>query len=263
MKKWIISVLIVVFSVLLLASCVTTGAGTGELPKKTELSILFIGNSFTYGNNMPWLFSNICQDYGYVNVKVDSVMVGSYTLEMFCDPENKYCKQIDEKFATESYDIVILQEQSIRPILKYDKFRDAAAILTEKARANGARVLLFETWGYAEGYPDLKSNGWTTAEMANLLAGSYGRLGEELGVEVVYCGLAFLDMYNRNPDIPLYYKDLKHPDIGGSYLVALTFFNYIFHADTTKVNYKPSSLSEEHARILKEAVMEFNSSSEI
>ena len=134
MKKGIISVLIVVFSVLLLTSCVTTGAGTGELPKKTELSILFIGNSFTYGNNMPWLFSNICQDYGYVNVKVDSVMVGSYTLEMFCDPENKYCKQIDEKFATESYDIVILQEQSIRPILKYDKFRDAAAILTEKAR---------------------------------------------------------------------------------------------------------------------------------
>ena len=263
MKKGIISVLIVVFSVLLLASCVTTGAGTGELPKKTELSILFIGNSFTYGNNMPWLFSNICQDYGYVNVKVDSVMVGSYTLEMFCDPENKYCKQIDEKFATESYDIVILQEQSIRPILKYDKFRDAAAILTEKARANGARVLLFETWGYAEGYPDLKSNGWTTAEMANLLAGSYGRLGEELGVEVVYCGLAFLDMYNRNPDIPLYYNDLKHPDIGGSFLVALTFFNYIFHADTRKVEYKPNALTQEQADFLKAEVMEFNSSSEI
>ena len=263
MKKGIISVLIVVLSALLLTSCVTTGAGTGELPKKTELSILFIGNSFTYGNNMPWLFSNICQDYGYVNVKVDSVMVGSYTLEMFCDPENKYCKQIDEKFATESYDIVILQEQSIRPILNYDKFRDAAAILTEKARANGARVLLFETWGYAEGYPDLKSNGWTTAEMANLLAGSYGRLGEELGVEVVYCGLAFLDMYNRNPDIPLYYKDLKHPDIGGSFLVALTFFNYIFHADIRKVEYKPNALTQEQADFLKAEVMEFNSSSEI
>ena len=263
MKKGIISVLIVVLSALLLTSCVTTGAGAGELPKKTELSILFIGNSFTYGNNMPWLFSNICQDYGYVNVKVDSVMVGSYTLEMFCDPENKYCKQIDEKFATESYDIVILQEQSIRPILKYDKFRDAAAILTEKARANGARVLLFETWGYAEGYPDLKSNGWTTAEMANLLAGSYGRLGDELGVEVVYCGLAFLDMYNRNPDIPLYYKDLKHPDIGGSFLVALTFFNYIFHADTRKVEYKPNALTQEQADFLKAEVMEFNSSSEI
>ena len=72
MKKGIISVLIVVLSALLLTSCVTTGAGAGELPKKTELSILFIGNSFTYGNNMPWLFSNICQDYGYVNVKVDS-----------------------------------------------------------------------------------------------------------------------------------------------------------------------------------------------
>lgn len=257
MRRRIIAVLLVVLSVLLLASCATTGSGAKELSKKTELSILFIGNSFTYGNNMPWLFSNIVQDYGYVNVKVDSVMVGSYTLEMFCDPEDKYCKQIDEKFAANSYDIVVIQEQSIRPINNYEKFHDAAEILVGKARANGAKVLFYETWGYAEGYPDLGYNGWTTSQMAYLLADAYTGLAEELGVEVVYCGLVMLDAYQKEMDLDLYHKDLKHPGMGGSYLVALTFFNYIFHADTRKVGYKPNALTQEQADFLKAEVMEF------
>ena len=184
-------------------------------------------------------------------------MVGSYTLEMFCDPENKYCKQIDEKLANNSYDIVIIQEQSIRPINSYGKFRDAAAILTEKARANGARVLLYETWGYAEGFPDLKYNNWTTAQMEYMLADAYKRVAEELGVEVVYCGMVMLDMYEKDREMPLYNKDLKHPGWGGSYLVALTFFNYIFHADTTKVPYKPNALTEEQAETLKNEVMTY------
>ena len=242
-------------ALMLLVSCATTEGG--EVSKKTGCNILFIGNSFTYGNNLPWLFSNICESYGYKKVTADSVMVGSYTLEMFCDPENKYCKQIDEKLANNSYDIVIIQEQSIRPINNYGKFRDAAAILTEKARANGARVLLYETWGYAEGFPDLKYNNWTTAQMEYMLADAYKRVAEELGVEVVYCGMVMLDMYEKDREMPLYNKDLKHPGWGGSYLVALTFFNYIFHADTTKVTYKPNALTEEQAETLKNEVMTY------
>ncbi|MBR2282765.1 MAG: hypothetical protein IJ863_09115, partial [Spirochaetales bacterium] len=155
------------------------------------------------------------------------------------------------------YDIVIIQEQSIRPINKYDKFHDAAKTLTEKARANGARVLLYETWGYAEGFPDLKYNGWTTDQMAFLLADAYTRLGKELGVEVVHCGLVMLDVYNQGTDIPLYHADLKHPGMGGSFLVALTFYNYILGADTTKVPYKPNALTEEQADLLKQEVMTF------
>ena len=49
----------------LVVSCASTGNR-----QKDELSILFIGNSFTYGNNLPWLFGNICESCGYTDVKV-------------------------------------------------------------------------------------------------------------------------------------------------------------------------------------------------
>ncbi len=254
MKRILIASLLVLAVLTMLASCASTG---GALPKRTDMSILFIGNSFTYGNNLPWLFSNICKSTGYKNIKVDSVMVGSYTLEMFCDPENKYCQQIEQKFAENKYDIVIIQEQSIRPVNNYELFRQAATTLTEKARANGARVLLYNTWGYAEGFPDLKYNGWTTAQMAYLLADAYKRQGDELDAEVVYCGLVMLDMYEKDREMPLYHKDLKHPGIGGSFLVALTFYNYLLGADTTQVPYKPTSLPDEQADVLKAEVMTF------
>ena len=252
MKRFCFFAACLILICVLLVSCASTGNR-----QKDELSILFIGNSFTYGNNLPWLFGNICESCGYSDIRVDSVMMGSYTLEMYCDPENKYCRQIEDMLSETAYDIVILQEQSIRPINSYDKFHDAAATLTEKARANGARVLLYETWGYAEGYPDLKYNGWTTSQMESLLAEAYTRLAEELGVEVVYCGSVMADMYSKGTDIPLYHKDLKHPGIGGSYLVALTFFNYIFGEDTTKVPYQPKTLTDEQSAVLKQEVMDF------
>jgi hypothetical protein len=254
MKRILKVAAIILAALLMFTSCASTG---GARPKNTEMSILFIGNSFTYGNNLPWLFNNICESAGYKNVKADSVMAGSYTLEMFCDPEDKYCQEIDRKFAENKYDIVIIQEQSIRPINKYDKFHDAAKILTDKAKANGARVLLYQTWGYAEGFPDLRYNNLTTDQMAYQLADAYTRLGEELGAEVVYCGLVMLDVYNQGTDIPLYHADLKHPGMGGSFLVALTFYNYILGADTTKVPYKPNALTEEQADLLKQEVMTY------
>ena len=93
--------------------------------------------------------------------------------------------------------------------------------------------------------------------MEYMLADAYKRVAEELGVEVVYCGMVMLDMYENDREMPLYNKDLKHPGLGGSYLVALTFFNYIFHADTTKVPYKPNALTEEQAETLKNEVMTY------
>jgi len=105
-------------------------------------------------------------------------------------------------------------------------------------RAIGATPVFYETWGRKAGHETLSTFDWTNETMTWKMAAAYAAIGEQLGVDVAYAGLAFYDVYTHHADtIELYNDDLTHPSYAGSYLAAATLFAKIFATDPTTVNY--------------------------
>lgn len=199
-------------------------------PKK--INILFIGNSYTYYNDMPTIFKNIAAEQG-IDLNVTSVTKGGYSLSQLADITDKYGKLADDTLKTQKFDVTFLQEQSILPITDNAKFLSGATKLNEKIKQNGSKTVLYQTWGRNSNSPDLKSLDLTTASMSKNLATAYQNAAKELSCIVSPVGDAFLDVFENHPSVDLYNPDDSHPSIIGSTLAALCHFVTLFGKITT------------------------------
>jgi hypothetical protein len=204
--------------------------------KETELKILFIGNSFTFFNDMPTkYFQKICGSAGY-NVSVEEITNGGHYLSEFADTSDEYGKKVDKALRENKYDIVILQEQSGCPIADQSRFFGGVRDLAKKVKDNGAELYLYETWGYKEGYSKLISHGGSTKIMEMKLRAAYTAIAEEVGAEVILAGVSMLDIHTQGK-IEVYKDDLFHPSVKGSVLVAYTIFAKVFMEDPRALAY--------------------------
>lgn len=216
------------------------------LSKDKSYSVLFVGNSYTFYNDMPTIyFENMAKACGY-SVKVTSITKGAHTLEKFADPSDNYGKMVDTALsAAGTYDFVILQEQSMRPSLDaVGKFYEGTRKLAEKVRRAGAQPVLYATWGRQTGNEKLTEYNMTNESMTWKLAAAYAAIGEELDIPVYHVGLAFHDVY-ANSKIDLYSADGSHPSPTGSYLAAMTLFCGIFGVDPVEATFSGSATAEE------------------
>ena len=214
--------------------------------------IAFVGNSFTFTNDIPSLFGRVCTGAGY-DVIVDSSTVGGQFLWAHADVTYtngtgtsavNSGKLLADKLAANKYDIVIIQEQSGTPVADPAAFYTGARMLAEKVKANGAELYVYATWGYKEGYSKLPTHGGTPAAMEMKLRAAYHAIAEELGAGICHVGAAFTDVhlnYGAKGDdsvakINLYAGDKYHPGYVGSSLSAYTIFASIFRADVRDVN---------------------------
>ena len=161
-------------------------SGCGATNKKEETNkvyrILFIGNSYTFYNDMPTqFFQKIAERAGY-QVQVSSITKGAHTLEKFADPDDSFgvlvAEELNEQYAGQ-YDYVVLQEQSFRPVgEEAPLFYDAVRNLTERIRAVDAEPVLYATWGYKEGHATLAAEALTREDMTWKLAAAYSSIGK-------------------------------------------------------------------------------------
>lgn len=215
--------------------------------------ILFIGNSYTFFNNSWDIFKKIALEEGF-DVKVDNVTSGGYTLEKMNDPLDKYGEMVAKKLSSEEYDIVFLQEQSLRPVIDEELFYDSVRSLTEKIKCNGAITILYETWGRKTGSIDLINHNLTNEKMSKKLIASYGKIANELGLDVSHVGTVFLDLSSNHPELNLYHEDLSHPSELGSYVVALTHYSTVFKRSPIGIRYKYFLNDENSQAIIEQAI---------
>ncbi|MBE6643106.1 MAG: SGNH/GDSL hydrolase family protein [Ruminococcaceae bacterium] len=218
---------------------------------KRTYSVLFIGNSYTYYNDMPTeIFKRIAES-GRVTVDVTAITKGSHTLSRFADPYDSYGASVERELTGDKkYDYVILQEQSCRPITENaGDFYSAVRNLAERIRYTGAEPILYATWGREKDSPTLEQYGWTNESMTWKLAAAYRAIGGELDIPVAYVGLAFYDVYSNRNDIELYAADRTHPSYSGSYLAAVSLFSKIFGVDPTDIKFT-GGLSAEDSEVL-------------
>ena len=192
------------------------------------IRVLFIGNSFTYYSDIPSLFGQIAEGAGEM-VEVDSVTNGSWTLTKFADETDEYGKQVSDKLnATDEYDVVVLQEQSTRPLTNYSAFESAVRALKAKIK------------GTQENIPELEAE----------IRKAYEKAAGELNLQVCQVGKAFSTVYTEYPDINLYFGDNKHPSYVGAYLSACVHAATILGCDVRETTFD-GTLESDTAALLR------------
>ena len=189
------------------------------------MKILFIGNSYTYFNDMPKILERICRENG-IELTTDSVVKGGYTLAHFLSLDNEYGVRAHALLSSEKYDFVVLQEQSLRPAYSRETFIKCVGELLPLIGANGATPLLYETWGRANGAQALKERNDTHDGMHAKIKEGYEQAGEKYGVKVVHAGDRLHEAYLRGEAV--YNEDGSHPSPLGSEIVAREFFRELF-----------------------------------
>ncbi len=223
------------------------------LDPSKHYDILFIGNSYTYYNEMPAMFESVAAKAGYTDLTVSRVTAGGWTLLQHANPNDQYGKKVEAELAKGIYDYVILQEQSLRPAIESPLFYDGVRALAKKVRDAGAQPILYQTWGRKTGHAALAENGLTNETMTWKLAAAYQAIAKELSIDLVApVGFAFYDVYTAKGDsLELYDPDKTHSSPEGSYLAALTIFAEIFGIDPTGLTI--SGFDEAEASVLQKA----------
>lgn len=189
------------------------------------MKILFVGNSYTYYNDMPKLFCALAQENGK-DVLVDSVTKGGRKLYENLAPEDEYCQKIASLCRKNTYDVLILQEQSYFPLVDFEGF--VKGLDGVMKLVNAPKTLFYATWGRKTGCPLLDELGMTSEEMTVHLAKAYQKAADILGAEISPVGACFCKLNKCAPEVELYNKDLSHPSLLGSTVAAITHYRCIF-----------------------------------
>lgn len=216
----------------------------------SQIKVLFIGNSFTYYNDLPLLTQEVAKSLGYDFIS-DSITQGSYTLTKFADNTDPKGKEVEDKLnSTNDYDYVILQEQSTRSYENPNEFEKAVSDLNIKIKntQENASIRLYETWGFPIAANELKI---TIPEVEEKIRNEYDRVGNKYNLDVHYVGEAFSYVYQNYQDINLYNDDGRHPSYEGSYLASLVHVASLLGVDIRATTFI-GDLNEDVANTLQE-----------
>ena len=208
-------------------------------------NILFIGNSYTYFNDMPQIFEQLARENAK-DVFVSSVTKGGRKLIAYEDPLDPITQKLDVLLKDHKYDVCFIQEQSVLPAIDFDLFIRGVDCVFDKVKEHAERLFLYATWGRKSGSETLSKYGWTTETMTRLLADAYGKAAEHIGAEISPVGMNFLKATEVYPEINLHNDDLSHPSYRGSCLAALTHYQTVFcefPANTDALNLSEEEIS--------------------
>ena len=221
-----------------------------EAAPDASLRVLFIGNSYTFKNNLPELFAELVRSSGR-EIDVDMAAPGGWTLSDHAASEGT-----QTMIQSQGWDYVVLQEQSVIPSLQEERAETmypAVRALDEMIRNAGADTALLMTWGRRdglaeEGYPDFE------AMQAELGAG-YSEVGQEVGAIVAPVGLAWQKALAQDPQLDLWDSDWSHPAMAGSYLAACVLYAAITHESPEGLAYT-AGLQQDTASFLQRIAAE-------
>jgi hypothetical protein len=216
----------------LLAAC---GLGQNSPPRAR---ILFIGNSYTYFNDGV---DHELEGLAPTAATARLAQAG-YSLEDHWN-DGEAVSLIQDG----SWDYVVLQEQSQRPVLDQARFYNFARALNGTIRETGAQTILMMTWER----PDSVSGGVNTAN----LAAAYNQVGERLGARVAPIGLAFARSRIERPSLVLYSED-GHPTVFGTYLAACVLYGVVYGETPFGNSYAGSGITADDAAYLQQVAAE-------
>ncbi len=173
------------------------------------LRVLFIGNSYTYVNDLPWLTAQLASSAREARaLETEMVAVGGATLESHWEGGRAL-----EAIRKGRWDFVVLQEQGTRPVEQPEAMRRYARLFDAEIKRAGAQTVFYLTWA---------RQGQEQVQVTRTEA--YVSIAKELGAKVAPVGLVWQQVRRENPELKLYSQDGVHPSPVGSYLAACVFY---------------------------------------
>ncbi len=214
--------------------------------------VLFIGNSFTYFNDMPLLFEQLSNDAGF-DVHAVSVTKGGWYLNQFADPENDMGKELRSVYPRHQWDYIVLQDQSFNPAGNPEDFLDSVQSL--RSLMPEGRLVFYQTWPYEANTSKLASAKISYDDMYATLRDAYAKAAREFDGLLVPVGDGFHLIRQRKPEFSLYMPDAFHPNLAGSYLAACLFFGRLSGLSPLMLS-TPKKLDAYQAQYLREIAQE-------
>jgi hypothetical protein len=182
-------------------------------------SLLFIGNSLTYTNDLPEVVARVAEA-AQDPVRVAMVAGGNLAVIDHVNGSTDAVAQIDRG----KWSFVVLQQGPTPAGVCRDTLIIAAMRLAPHIRQAGARPVLFLPWA-RQGSPQ-----WLdfASESATLAARSVGGI-------VAPIGTAWRDALSADPTTPLYAPDGYHPAPAGTLLAALTLYDRLLGRDVRTI----------------------------
>ncbi|MBI4891193.1 MAG: hypothetical protein HY821_11260 [Acidobacteria bacterium] len=183
------------------------------------LRVLFIGNSYTYYNNLPRLLEVVAESQkGGPRIETGASLSGGKNLMWHWEKGEAL-----ELIRKGGWDFVVLQEhstlgkvpaQGAEPEINDPAtYFEYAAKFHEEIVKAGARTVLYASWARS-GFP----------EHQRRLDDAFIRFALKSGAGIVPAGLAWTVARIEVPAIVLHSPDRSHPTMAGSYLNALVFY---------------------------------------
>lgn len=222
-----------------------------------ELDILMIGNSLTYSskhsNSSIRRVKTLGKKSGY-DFNIEYLAYGGEKLETYANSNTKRGKKAKKLINSQTWDIVILQQETDSAFLKKDSFKKAAKTLAAevKKKSPNARIILNCTWAY-----DKKMHGYSHSEQQEMMNSNYKSVAEAINADVVYSGNAF-DRYRKGKkSLSLYKSDKNHASEAGCYLNACCLYTGITQKTPYKVGYY-GRWGKTKAKVMQEAARDAN-----
>lgn len=217
-------------------------------------NILFVGNSFTYVNELPKMLQAVAT-YAGEDIFAESVVRGGAYLHEFADPEHELGQKLNEMYHSRKWDYIVLQDQSFNPARNPEDFLTSAERLCHMMN-NGEKILFYGTWAYRDNTEKLSSTGMTYTKMLDALTASYQKAADIQNGILVPVGDAFALSTEKYPEIDLYAADDYHPSVCGTYLAMCLFYKAIFKKipESSMIH---AEMTVEQGKALREIAMQF------
>lgn len=116
----------------------------------TATRILFVGNSFTFVNDLPHQIKSIAASLGDANVTVANSTIGGCTLYEQSPSRDARTKAL----LAQDWDFIVLQDYSALPTVRAARDQYLAPAVGEfAAQKKRAKIVMYLTWGYIAGTP--------------------------------------------------------------------------------------------------------------
>jgi hypothetical protein len=207
--------------------------------------ILFIGNSYTYVNDLPGVFAKLAGAAGHA-VEVETDAEGGWSLSDHVNSPDTL-----NKINSSKWSFVVLQEQSEIPAVEQSRVHElypAARSLVQQIEQSGARPIFFLTWAHRDGLPAAGLNSFEAMQFQ--IDQGYLGIAEELNTPVAPVGVAWTTVRGAYPALNLWQDDGSHPTETGTYLAACVFYAVIFRQSPAGLSYT-AGLPKETATALQ------------
>lgn len=206
-----------------------------EAKSSDELHVLFIGNSLTYGNDLPRMIAELAKAGKQPPLRHERETPGGCTFE-------KHWKdgKAVAKIGSRKWDFVVLQDQSAAALRMKDSMFAHGKKLDAEIKKQGAKTILYMTWAMQNRPEDQAA-----------ISKAYLDLSAELKSQVAPVGNAWEAALKADKKLALHTGDKKHPTATGTYLAACVFYATIYGKSPEGLPGSIGKMTDEEARPLQ------------